>query len=630
MYSFFERNGFWIVDNPEEADFIIITTCAFDKRRENEALSLLEPLIERFASKKQIIVCGCLPKINRDLPRDKRMIAVGPKELTKFDEIFSAKIKMEDVYTGKLNKYFCSDRIGELEYGYIQIGQGCVNNCSYCIIKKAKGNIESKAPEQILREFKLGIKSGLRKFFLLADDCGSYGLDIKTNFAKLLNLLCGELGDSFDSLGILYFEPNRLIKLYPYIDKKVFKKIDSLNVPIQTVSVRLLKLMNRNYSIKAVLNILADIKRINPKIDLRTHLIYGFPGESRKDFSSLFSLFGHFDLMSCFYYSDREGTRAYNLGGKVPRSEIMYRTSVIMRMDNQAADQAKLKTKIELAYQPKTIFDSIAKTVPPGPIDVLLVYLASGKENDASVYPLGLLESAEPLVRNNIKVKILDARQEPYLSRKIIELAGKNKLIRIGFVGGEPAQIEEINRLVRRIKSRFAIPVVVEGSLGSKAGRLLKAKRIFRPLPHYLLSEYFPKYRIARIQTGNNTAQTIINKIKDLFLYVDDKYVDFIEDDFLKDATRAKEFAAKLLVEIKNGKIYSFPWSFQTRVESLAHVSFGLLKSLKKSGLDSIRVDADSYLDNENERGSNGLQAGKVIKARGFLKALNINVRYPD
>ena len=694
LYSFFEMNGFWIVNNPEEADFIIITTCAFDNERESGALSIVDDLSGKFAFKKKIIVCGCLPKINKDIPNDKRIIAIGPKELTKFDEIFAARVKIEDIYAGKLNKYFCADRIGELEYGYIQIGHGCVNKCSYCIIKKAKGNIESKSPEQILHEFKLGIKSGLRKFFLLADDCGSYGLDIKTDFAELLNLLCSELGDSFDSLGILYFEPNQLIKLYPRIDKNVFKKIDSINVPVQTVSPRLLKLMNRDYSINAVLNILAEIKSINKKIDFRTHLIYGFPGESRKDFASLVSLVGHFNLISCFYYSDRKGTKAYNLGGKASRSEIMYRTSVIMRMENQAGDQAKLKTKIELAYQPKTVFASIAKTVPPGAVDVLLVCLGSKNENDASVYPLPLLELAEPLVRNNIKVEALDGRHEPYLSRKVIDLARKNKLICIGFVCAEQGQIEEIKRLSRLIKSKLNIPVVVEGCPpGIEPGQLInnnvefiinegsgislfqlvnalrkggpvfkvkgllfkKARRIihnrakdsgyaqsFHPLPYYLLSEYFSKYRIARIQTGqehrgaftkqrteNDSPETIINKVEDLFFYVDNTYVDFIEHDFLADATRAREFISKLLVEIKNGRISSFPWSFRAGIESLANLSTGLLKLLKQSGLDSIRVDVESYLDNKDEGGSREFKAGKVIKACGLLKAFNINVRDP-
>ncbi len=335
IQNFFTQNGFELVSGPEDSDFVVITTCGFDQERENLSRAIIDDYVSEFGGRKKIIICGCLPKINPDLFAPPHVTLIGPKELDRFNEIFQPTRRIEDISGSELSSRFIDEQYGFLDAYYVQICQGCVNDCSYCAIKKAKGSVTSKPIDRIILEIREGIRKDFERFVFVADDCGSYGADIGVDFADLLNQL-----KNFDiRININYIEPSEFLHLYPKIDPDAFDRIDFIDIPVQSTSQRILALMNRTYGIEEILDVAAEIKQRWPHIYLETQVIYGFPSETREEFKDTFRLVEAFDTVIYFYYTDRIDVASSSLPGKVPASEVIHRTHEIIRHPKYAPVQ---------------------------------------------------------------------------------------------------------------------------------------------------------------------------------------------------------------------------------------------------------------------------------------------------
>ncbi len=324
--NFFRRNGFSMVEAAEEADCIVISTCGFDQERENASRRIIDQYIERFSKHKIIIICGCLTKIHSSLFEQSSVIAIGPKELRKFNEIFQPEIGIEEVSGGKLNDRFIDRNYGIFDAYYLQICQGCVNNCTYCAIKKAKGYVTSKPLNKVIHELEQAVRDGFSRIMLLGDDCGSYGVDLGIDFSDLLN----ELAHFNVGISINYVEPGRFLHLYPKLQRSALENIEFINIPIQSTSNRIIKLMGRHYEVDDVLRLMQKMNNDHPGIYTETHIIYGFPTESRKEFEDSFRAVEYFHSVIYFYYTDRKDVKSSHFDGKIPRSEIDHRTKTIL------------------------------------------------------------------------------------------------------------------------------------------------------------------------------------------------------------------------------------------------------------------------------------------------------------
>lgn len=343
--SFFERNGFKLVNNPNEAEIIVINTCGSLNTREREAISLINDHRDKYLNSKKIIIIGCLVKIKPSLGQPvhilRKLTLIGPKELYKFDQIFRPKVAIENLSVNRLlegqgpfgeaPKIHSFYRALREENYCILICEGCAGNCAYCAIKKAKGNVKSKSLNLVIKEFNRGLKHGAKLFTLLGDDCGSYGFDIGTNFAELINTLCRVKGDY--RINVNYFEPFRLQVLWPKINKDVFKKLYSLRSSLESFNPRILALMNRYYDINEILKIIKEIKRLNPVIILRTELLFCYPTETRDEFLDMINhpALKYFNEVHFILYSAREGTPAANLK-QITEKERMIRCEILTRM----------------------------------------------------------------------------------------------------------------------------------------------------------------------------------------------------------------------------------------------------------------------------------------------------------
>jgi MiaB/RimO family radical SAM methylthiotransferase len=331
IYNFLIENNYNLVKDSKEADAIIITACGFNKAQEDFSEKIIRHYIKKYSGK-MIIISGCLPAQRDKYSKMKELICINPTELNNFNNLFKRNTGIESIklphFLKFKNKLLRDEDIKFRDNYHIEISSGCTNNCNYCLIKKAKGEVISKPIDNIIKEFQEGLNKGYRDFIFISDDCGSYGVDLDVDFSQLINRIIRIPVDF--KVRICYFEPGRFIKLFSRM-KESFKtgKIDWINIPIQSGSNNIIKKMNRYYRIEDLLNVIEELRKVNPRIVIVTDVIFCFPGETRKDFYDSINIIDKFDQINFFCYSDREGTPAYYMGDKLDKSEKNFRISVI-------------------------------------------------------------------------------------------------------------------------------------------------------------------------------------------------------------------------------------------------------------------------------------------------------------
>jgi len=227
----------------------------------------------------------------------------------------------------------CAEQVLFSEGTYrIEIGRGCLGDCSYCSIRIGMPKFESRPEEQILEEFKAGLKDNYKTFALIAGDIGCYGFDINTNLPSLLSGLFAVDGDY--KIMLWDFNIRWLMKYYSemfLILKANHEKVERIILPIQSGSNRILKLMNRHYEIEEVKNCLKNLHRGIPDLTLETQIIVGFPGETDEDFGKSLDLVREIDFydIAIFPYEDRPGTIASNMPNRVPENVIKKRKKIL-------------------------------------------------------------------------------------------------------------------------------------------------------------------------------------------------------------------------------------------------------------------------------------------------------------
>jgi len=360
IMNYLKLNNYSFAKNISKAGLIYINTCAFDKDMEDLGINVIEKVLGKKSKNCKIVVGGCLPKINKErFSKLGKIETISPRSLDKLDNIIDSKVKFKNTKDPNiLNKpsrlhMFCVDLFKVLKYKigfpaflwkkiyyippllhynyktyFIKVADGCLGNCSYCAIKYSMGKLKSKPTQGIINEFERGLEQGYKIFKLTAEDMGSYGMDIRTNIIELLRRIL-EHNDNY-SIIVHNFNPNFLVKYYnellPII-KENYEKIESVDVPLQSGSDKILKLMKRPYKIKQVEECLLNLKKSVKNIKLTTQIMVGFPGESRKDFEKTLELIKKikFDNITISKYSDRPRTKSSRMRNKIPEKIKIWR-----------------------------------------------------------------------------------------------------------------------------------------------------------------------------------------------------------------------------------------------------------------------------------------------------------------
>lgn len=353
IQAFFGSNGYEISKKIGDADLIIFNACALTQSAEDSSLRIIEEIKEAKAPSAELIVCGCLTKINPDrLKQVYQGPVFGSDELTKLDEIIKPNITSEQIYanslisaTGYLNRYRwflrnfrgmgtgvtikilermrhrqnAAASICRQNMFCIKICSGCLGNCSFCAIRLSRGGLKSKPFETVIKEFEEGSKKGYKDFALLGTEVGAYGKDLGIDLVVLLKELISRKGDYRISLRNLH--PRNLIEMLPELCK-VFGsgRIPYVACSPESGNNRILGLMNRGYNIEDFKEAILTLNHEFPQIKIRTQLMVGFPTETEEEFQDSMRLVDrlHFDFVEVYTFEARKGTRAATMTGQVP------------------------------------------------------------------------------------------------------------------------------------------------------------------------------------------------------------------------------------------------------------------------------------------------------------------------
>lgn len=296
-------------DDHRDADCVILNTCGFIKPAVDESTTEIRRLIKWKKEKpgRQVIVCGCL--VNR-------MARTLPAQFPEVDGWF----KIE--YEGRIGRPSHPHRIPEparylttpSHFAYLKIAEGCRNRCTYCTIPSIRGPLRSRPPRAIIREARALAGMGVREIALVAQDTTNYGYDFdrRRRLPHLLRALAKV--DGIEWLRLMYAHPahvdDALIEEIAR-NRKVCKYID---LPIQHVNNRILKLMKRRYDRDGLEAVLEKLRAV-PGIAVRTTVMVGFPTERASDFEELLSFIdcSSFDHLGAFAYWAESGTKAARL-----------------------------------------------------------------------------------------------------------------------------------------------------------------------------------------------------------------------------------------------------------------------------------------------------------------------------
>lgn len=369
----FKKNNFNILNDEEKADIIVINTCGFIESAKEEAINTILEMAEYKNKRcKYLIVMGCLvqryyEELIKALPEVDLFLRID--EYDKLWENIEDLIKRDIVRKSnkKVNKKVSEiTQMPMLEqeeylnrvittgknYAYIKIGEGCSNMCTYCAIPYIRGKFVSRKKEEIIEEAKMLAKKGIQELIVIAQDTTKYGIDIYGE-GKLPELL-EELSkiEGIKWIRFLYSYPEGITDELINLVAKNSKIAKYFDIPIQHISNRILKKMNRKTNKEDIIYLIKKIREKIPNITLRTSLIVGFPGETKEDFQELYNFVEEtkFDKLGTFMYSKEDGTPAARLPEQIHRNTKKSRYNKIMSKQQEISKKLQ-EEKLGKTYE---------------------------------------------------------------------------------------------------------------------------------------------------------------------------------------------------------------------------------------------------------------------------------------
>ena len=331
-----ERKGYKEAPKKDGADLILVNMCSVRQSAVDRVYGLF-PKFKTLKNKKpklKTILTGCI------LKKDRQKFAKGFDQILKFKNLLkysptraAAKGKEEDLSS--------STKYREKSMAFVPISNGCNNFCSYCVVPFVRGPLVCRDHKEIIKETKNAIKQNFKEIWLLGQNVNDYQspTNPKINFAKLLKMI----DDIPNDFKILFTSPHpsnfsdELIDTLANCEK--FGKY--INLPVQSGDDKILRKMNRNYSVKEYKNLVKKIRAKITPVKLSTDAIVGFPGERKSQFRNTVKLFkkNKFDWAYISKYSPRPGTAAFKMKDSVPLIEKKKREKILREIIQQYAEK---------------------------------------------------------------------------------------------------------------------------------------------------------------------------------------------------------------------------------------------------------------------------------------------------
>ena len=320
-----KKAGYEIKDFDDVCDVYIINTCTVTNSSDNKSKKMIRQAIKR-NNQACVVAMGCFIAANPDYHEDGLDITIGNKDKSKIvellDQYFKNKEQLQLQYTGRLKEFedmYINNFPGRTR-AFVKIQDGCDNFCSYCIIPFVRGKCRSKDEDKVVEEITDLVKNGYKEVVLTGIHTGSYGVDLDTSFAHLLNRLVNING--LERLRISSIETTELNEEVLDVLRNSNVLVDHLHIPIQAGSNEILKAMNRKYDLDYFFKKIEEIRSIRPDISISTDVIVGFPGESEELFQTTIDTCRklEFSKLHVFPYSERKGTASSRMDNKLDNS----------------------------------------------------------------------------------------------------------------------------------------------------------------------------------------------------------------------------------------------------------------------------------------------------------------------
>lgn len=340
-----------LVEDLEEADVVIVNTCAFINDAKEESIQTILEMADykKDGNLKKLVVCGCLSERYKDelikeIPEIDAVVGTG--DVDKIGEVVdSIQNGNKEIKVGSLDFLPTSKTPRMLtnypHSAYLKISEGCDKKCTYCIIPSLRGELRSRTIEDVVEEAKILANDGVIELNLLAQEITEYGKDIygKRMLPELLKELVKV--DGIEWIRLYYMYPNSISDELIEVIKDEPKICNYFDVPIQHISDNILQNMGRAKSGDYIRSILGRIRGRIPDATIRTTVIVGFPGETEENFEELkeFIKEFEFDYVGVFKYSREEDTVAYDLPNQIPEEIKEKRWSELLNIQGEIVER---------------------------------------------------------------------------------------------------------------------------------------------------------------------------------------------------------------------------------------------------------------------------------------------------
>ncbi|HWL07409.1 MAG TPA: 30S ribosomal protein S12 methylthiotransferase RimO, partial [Planctomicrobium sp.] len=351
MLGSLAMDGYTLVSEPDDADFVIVNTCGFIDESRKESKAVIQEMLDlkKQGKTKGVIVAGCLPErvggsLLEEMPEIDHIVGVfGRDEITQVAQRLVGGIQEQRELFRPAAVRALDDRarlrITPSHYAYLKISEGCDRTCTFCSIPKMRGKHVTKPIEMVIQEAEELVNDGVRELILVAQDTTYYGMDYygEVRLAELLRQL-----DNVEGLDWI-----RLMYLYPvnFTDELIdmiagAKRIlPYLDMPLQHINSTMLKRMQRRVNRDKTVELVQKLRDTIPNLVLRTTFVVGFPGETDDQFHELcdFVEETQFERMGVFPYSLEPGTPAVKLPDHLPEEVKLERRDVLMELQQDIA-----------------------------------------------------------------------------------------------------------------------------------------------------------------------------------------------------------------------------------------------------------------------------------------------------
>src|SRR3954447_10636021 len=352
MLGLLAQDGFAIVPEGQQTDLVVVNTCGFIDAARQESCGVIEEMLGRKRSGEVggVIVAGCLAERQKDVllqqfPEVDQVVGVfGREEIARISDRVLGGLREQRTLFRPAPVDAQDDRarlrITPRHLAYLKVSEGCDRLCTFCAIPYMRGKHVTKPIERVVDEARELAGDGVRELILVAQDMTYYGVDLygRPRLAELLREL--DQIEELDWIRILYNYPNHFTEELYEVLGSARRIIPYLDMPLQHINDRMLRMMNRRHTRAETEAIVARLRATMPGLVLRTTMIVGFPGETEAEFEELLAYVEatRFERLGVFVYSFEPDTPAARLTGHLPDEVKEARRERVMAVQQPIAE----------------------------------------------------------------------------------------------------------------------------------------------------------------------------------------------------------------------------------------------------------------------------------------------------